>query len=170
MPGGAAPVTRLGCRPAVPGRADVDLSIDQPVRLTVEDVSHTYRGGREALRSVSFEVGAPVVALLGPNGAGTPDALKRGVSGDAVTLTLGDRSRTAEALVVVGGLDGADGAAVDGARVHVRVPHGGEALPALLRALDGRGIALEAAEVRRPTLDDVFLSLTGRSLRDTPAA
>jgi len=102
--------------------------------------------------------------------AGTPDALKRGVSGDAVTLTLGDRSRTAEALVVVGGLDGADGAAVDGARVHVRVPHGGEALPALLRALDGRGIALEAAEVRRPTLDDVFLSLTGRSLRDMPAA
>ena len=48
----------------------------------------------------------------------------------------------------------------------VRVPHGAAALPGLLRTLDARGVAAEAVEVRRPTLDDVFLSLTGRSLRD----
>jgi ABC-2 type transport system ATP-binding protein len=37
--------------------------------------------------------------------------------------------------------------------------------------LTGAGVPLAAVEVRRPTLDDVFLSLTGRSLRDaeTPA-
>jgi ABC-2 type transport system ATP-binding protein len=49
----------------------------------------------------------------------------------------------------------------------VRVPDGGAALPGLLRELDRAGVALASVEVRRPTLDDVFLSLTGRSLRDS---
>ncbi len=39
-------------------------------------------------------------------------------------------------------------------------------LPAYLRALDDAGIAVGTAEVARPTLDDMFLSLTGRSLRE----
>ena len=53
----------------------------------------------------------------------------------------------------------------------MRVPNGAAALPGLLRELDRAGVPLAAVEVRRPTLDDVFLSLTGRSLRDaeTPA-
>jgi ABC-2 type transport system ATP-binding protein len=36
----------------------------------------------------------------------------------------------------------------------------------LLRSLDADGIELGGVELRRPTLDDVFLTLTGRSLRD----
>jgi ABC-2 type transport system ATP-binding protein len=101
---------------------------------------------------------------------GTPDELKRQVSGDAVALTLARPDQSAEALVVVKALEGQDGATTDGAVVQVRVPDGGAVLPALLRELDTRGIALAGVEVRRPTLDDVFLSLTGRSLRDEPAA
>ena len=62
-------------------------------------------------------------------------------------------------------LPDADEPGVDGDVVHVRVPNGS--------ALPGRGEkALDRAaveEVRRPTLDDVFLSLTGRSLRDAEA-
>ena len=38
--------------------------------------------------------------------------------------------------------------------------------PGLLRSLDAEGIELDGVELRRPTLDDVFLTLTGRSLRD----
>jgi ABC-2 type transport system ATP-binding protein len=101
---------------------------------------------------------------------GTQDELKSGLSGDGVLLSLADPARAAEATAVAGALDGAQGAAAEGGLVRVRVPHGGAALPALLRELDGRGIELSAVEVRRPTLDDVFLSLTGRSLRDEPAA
>jgi len=52
----------------------------------------------------------------------------------------------------------------------VHVPDGSSTLPALLRDLDAKGIELAGVEVRRPTLDDVFLTLTGRSLRDEPAA
>ena len=36
----------------------------------------------------------------------------------------------------------------------------------MLRALDAEGITMESIQLARPTLDDVFLTLTGRSLRD----
>jgi ABC-2 type transport system ATP-binding protein len=102
--------------------------------------------------------------------AGSPEQLKRQVSGDGVSLTLASADDAPAALDVVRQVPGADGATADGSHVHVRVPNGGAALPDLLRTLDAKGIALAAVEVRRPTLDDVFLSLTGRSLRDEPAA
>ncbi len=55
---------------------------------------------------------------------------------------------------------------VDGLVVSMRVPGAGSELPGLLRALDKAGVTLAAIEVRRPTLDDVFLTMTGRSLRE----
>jgi ABC-2 type transport system ATP-binding protein len=97
---------------------------------------------------------------------GTPDELKRRVSGDAVLLRLASVSDVAEATRLAGTLGEPT---VDGETVQVRVENGGAALPGLLRELDRAGVALAAVEVRRPTLDDVFLSLTGRSLRDEPA-
>jgi ABC-2 type transport system ATP-binding protein len=50
------------------------------------------------------------------------------------------------------------------------VTHGEEALPGMLRALDAAGITMESIQLARPTLDDVFLTLTGRSLRDDSPA
>jgi ABC-2 type transport system ATP-binding protein len=110
--------------------------------------------------------------------SGTPEELKAQVSGDAILLTLADADRAQDAVSVLAGLDGADAPVVDAGspdrsghadQVSVHVPRGGAALPGLLRQLDGKGIDLSAVEVRRPTLDDVFLSLTGRSLRDGDA-
>jgi len=46
------------------------------------------------------------------------------------------------------------------------VPDGGRALPVLLADLTKAGIDAIGVDVNRPTLDDVFLTLTGRSLRD----
>jgi ABC-2 type transport system ATP-binding protein len=40
----------------------------------------------------------------------------------------------------------------------------------LLRAADHAGLAVDTAQVHRPTLDDVFLTLTGRSLREAENA
>jgi ABC-2 type transport system ATP-binding protein len=56
--------------------------------------------------------------------------------------------------------------------VRARVTQAGRSIQGLIRDLDTAGIDLRTIEVHRPTLDDVFLSLTGRSLRDaesTPA-
>ena len=101
---------------------------------------------------------------------GTPEALKRGVSGDAVSLTFADATQATAAGKVAARFPGAEELRTDGDLVRFRVPDGGQAIPSLLRELDAAGLPLVGVEVRRPTLDDVFLSLTGRSLRDEPAA
>ena len=75
-------------------------------------------------------------------------------------------SRAAAALATL--VPGAT-AEVLGHVVTLRVPKAGRELPALLRTLDREGIELDSIEVRRPTLDDVFLTLTGRSLREDAA-
>ena len=100
---------------------------------------------------------------------GTPDELKRRVSGDVVTLSVNGsathgateaaRSLLADATVVRE-ITVADGT------LRLTVERGEEALPVLLRTLDGAGITMSAISLSRPTLDDVFLTLTGRSLRD----
>ena len=55
---------------------------------------------------------------------------------------------------------------VEERHVRGRVPRAGRAVQGLIRDLDRAGIDLDSIEVHRPTLDDVFLALTGRSLRD----
>jgi ABC-2 type transport system ATP-binding protein len=99
---------------------------------------------------------------------GSPDALKRRVSGDSVTLTVTDPGHVPVVVKAAAALTGATEPEVEGLVVRVRVPDGGSALPGLLRTLDGDGAELAAVEVHRPTLDDVFLATTGRSLREEP--
>ncbi|CAN5919607.1 ATP-binding cassette domain-containing protein [soil metagenome] len=96
---------------------------------------------------------------------GTPDGLKREVSGDAVALALADPREGATAAGIVGRETGGD-AVLDGATVRCTVPDGAATLPRLLRALDVANVSVAAVEARRPSLDDVFLHLTGRALRD----
>jgi ABC-2 type transport system ATP-binding protein len=99
--------------------------------------------------------------------SGTPDELKRRVSGDAVTLRVSgasDATASAHELLaaqpIVRDIVTADG------DLRLTVEHGEEALPVLLRVLDGAGLSISSISLSRPTLDDVFLTLTGRSLRD----
>jgi ABC-2 type transport system ATP-binding protein len=66
-------------------------------------------------------------------------------------------------------LPGAERPQVLDTRVVGRAPNGGAALVSLVRELDAAGVAVSGIESRRPSLDDVFLSLTGRSLRDSQA-
>uniref|UniRef100_UPI003D8B3044 ATP-binding cassette domain-containing protein n=1 Tax=Gordonia sp. B7-2 TaxID=3420932 RepID=UPI003D8B3044 len=96
--------------------------------------------------------------------ADTADNLKAQVSGDLVDLEVSD-----DALVAVSAEKLASiASSVDTDRRHVRgrVQRAGRAVPGLLRDLESAGVALDSIEVIRPTLDDVFLTLTGRSLRD----
>jgi ABC-2 type transport system ATP-binding protein len=98
--------------------------------------------------------------------SGTPEALKQQVSGDAVRLSLADPGRRDAVTKVIETLPGATAAEVDGETVTFRVPRGGAILPGLLRSIDSQGVELDGVEVHRPTLDDVFLTMTGRSLRE----
>jgi len=97
---------------------------------------------------------------------GTPAELKKRVSGDTITLTLRTEADAVRATGIAAALEGADVPTIDANLVRFHVPDGGSALPVLLGDLVKSGIEAIGVEVNRPTLDDVFLTLTGRSLRD----
>jgi ABC-2 type transport system ATP-binding protein len=96
----------------------------------------------------------------------TPSALKARISGDVIHLELADPGAVARAEAIarealaVRELVVADGA------LNVTVDDGSVAVAVLLRALDGAGVVAASVAVNRPSLDDVFLTLTGRSLRE----
>jgi len=96
---------------------------------------------------------------------GTPDELKREVSGDVVTVGLNGATPQAAELLdtqeYVRKLETHD----EGVRLYV--DEGATAIPLILRVLDGAGLNLTSIELHRPSLDDVFLAKTGRSLRES---
>ena len=98
---------------------------------------------------------------------GTPDALKAAVGTDTLTVTL-DRptdARTRRAVEAVRAVDALDGAAVEatdaGLAVHADDARGAAA--PVFGALAGTDVTVSGVDVDSPTLDDVFLSLTGDS-------
>jgi len=99
-----------------------------------------------------------------------PARLKAELAGDRIVVDLADHVGVAAAQAAAAHLPGAHDLVARGTTVSLRVPRGSEVLPGFLRRLDEDGVAVRSAEVVRPTLDDVFLSQTGRSLRDGSAA
>jgi ABC-2 type transport system ATP-binding protein len=100
---------------------------------------------------------------------GTPDMLKRQIAGDVVTLGLeshnGAVGHAYDLLstqpFVREAHKGNDG------QLQLYVERGEEALPTILRVLDGANLTIQAIALSRPSLDDVFLRKTGRSLRES---
>lgn len=98
---------------------------------------------------------------------GTPEALKRQVAGDVVSLRLKDPEGTsvrARELLAAEPIVREVQCETDMLRAYVE--HGEQALPTLLHLLDNAGCPVETIGLGRPTLDDVFLRQTGRSLRE----
>jgi ABC-2 type transport system ATP-binding protein len=93
----------------------------------------------------------------------TSENLKARLSGDVVTVTVDEAQRAA---AVVEQAVSVRKVQVEGDRVHVTVERGDVAVAPLLRALDAAGLDLQSISVARPTLDDVFLTLTGHALRE----
>jgi ABC-2 type transport system ATP-binding protein len=105
----------------------------------------------------------------------TSDNLKAQVAGDLIDLEIADETQVASAAEKLGAIaeperHGLPGVEVEGRHVRGRVQRAGRAVPGLLRNLEQASITLDSIEVHRPTLDDVFLTLTGRSLRDAEAS
>ena len=98
---------------------------------------------------------------------GTPEELKRAIAGDVVTFSVAGDQR--QALDVVKEQDFVREARLEEGSVHLYVDRGEVAMPAILRLLDRAGLQLTTVELHRPSLDDVFLRQTGRSLRETAA-
>jgi ABC-2 type transport system ATP-binding protein len=100
---------------------------------------------------------------------GTSDELKDKIGGEVLEIHVQDRDDVARALERLHGI-GAGEPTVDEDTGLVRVPVGALGAAALLdsvRRLDDTGIELESIALHRPTLDDVFLSLTGHAAETT---
>ncbi|GLY30394.1 ATP-binding cassette domain-containing protein [Kineosporia sp. NBRC 101731] len=97
---------------------------------------------------------------------GTPDQLKTRIGGDRVEFLLADPADLDRAVAVVRH-DGVDEPVTDRILAQITVPLVGDvtSVNEHLRALHAAGIALVTHSVRRPTLDDVFLTLTGRRIK-----
>lgn len=94
---------------------------------------------------------------------GTPDALRSGVGADRVQIrTSDDKAAIAELRER---LDVA--AAMHEGMVTFAVPHGADFVPRLFATL---GVRIDAVTVTRPSLDDVFMAHTGRTIRDAEKA
>ncbi len=97
---------------------------------------------------------------------GTPRELKQRVAGDSVVLTLRDHTPEKVAELARQEPYVRETSVEEGNTLRLYVEDGPTALPRLLRLLDGAEIGLASMSLSEPTLDDVFLRQTGRSLRD----
>jgi ABC-2 type transport system ATP-binding protein len=98
---------------------------------------------------------------------GTPEELKRRISGEVLSLSVNgapDAGGTAMKLLkgeaFVREISGKDG------RLRLVVDHGGETIPSALRLLEAGGISVADISLARPSLDDVFLRVTGHSIKE----
>lgn len=100
--------------------------------------------------------------------AGTAAQLKDRVGGDVLEFTVPDRTRMADAVAAVAGLaDVEPQTDDDSGRVTVGVgARASEALVEAVRKLDAAGVTTDGLAVRRPSLDDVFLAVTGHATED----
>jgi ABC-2 type transport system ATP-binding protein len=97
--------------------------------------------------------------------SGTPETLKRQLNRDFLEVHVATEEDVSAALAVVGTIEGG---AADAATRRLGIPVGDGAARSLelLRALQDGGVAITDFQLRRPTLDDVFLVLTGSVTAD----
>jgi ABC-2 type transport system ATP-binding protein len=90
------------------------------------------------------------------------------VGGDRLDIRLEDPSRCSEALAMLRPLAGGDATLDDGV-LQLPLSERRGAIAEAVRRLDEAGVGIDDIAVRRPTLDDVFLRLTGHAAEDEEA-
>ncbi len=101
---------------------------------------------------------------------GSSDELKTEVGGDRLEVVVRPGSSLDDAAASLRGFtDGEASVDTDTRRVTAPVSGGSTVLVDAVRALDLAGVKIDDLALRRPTLDDVFLTLTGHAAEDAPA-
>ena len=101
---------------------------------------------------------------------GTPDELKSAIGGDRIDVTVRSAGEIAAAAGVLARITGRDpDTDVENRRVGAPVSDRVAALSEIVRALGEAGVVAEDIALRRPTLDEVFLHLTGTDRNESPS-
>ncbi len=128
------------------------LHLQKPEGMTVFLTTHYMDEAEKASRIAIIDHGK-LVAM------DTPAQLKHMVGKDIVTLRTGDNQKAIEEIKSRYGAD----ARADGDQLNFSVENGEEFLPAFIREF---GVNISSISLRHPTLEDVFLKLTGREIRE----
>jgi len=115
-----------------------------------------YMDEAEECDRIAIIDGGQIVAL------GTPSELKAMVGGDVVTLATADNATAATEIRQMFGID----PVIDNGSLRVEVPDGAEFIPRLVRETT---VPVTSVSAHRPSLDDVFMKLTGHAIRDEAA-
>ncbi|HEX2088216.1 MAG TPA: ATP-binding cassette domain-containing protein [Solirubrobacteraceae bacterium] len=94
---------------------------------------------------------------------GSPEELKASLEGDAVQVELDGSDANGNVTSALREIGGLREVTVDGRTLHARASDGARAVPAVLAALDAHAIPVASVKVSRPSLDDVYLRVAGRS-------
>jgi ABC-2 type transport system ATP-binding protein len=99
---------------------------------------------------------------------GTAAQLKRNLGGTVIELTMGEGTDLDRAVSLVGAVVGTEPER-QGMLLRMPSPDGSHLLTQMLRRLDDEGVQPTAVALREPSLDDVFLALTGHAAEEEPA-
>lgn len=101
---------------------------------------------------------------------GSPGRLKAALGGESLNMLFDSRERAEKALAELEGMG--DRLQLDRDVVRLYMNHAAEAIPAVINRLQQRQVAPVSLTLTQPTLDDVFLQVTGQRLQvqDTPQA
>ena len=97
---------------------------------------------------------------------GTAESLKDQIGGDRIEISIVDPARVEDAVAAIRSVSSGD-PLVEELKISAPVSGGSTVLVDAIRALDVQGVEVGDIVLRRPTLDDVFLSVTGHVAEDT---
>jgi ABC-2 type transport system ATP-binding protein len=162
----------LIARPSVLFLDEPTTGLDPRSRLAMWDlIEELERDGTTVLLTTQYldeaDRLASTIVVIDRGGViaeGTPDELKDRIGGDHISVVIGShddagRARDVLAANCIGGVEIGE----DGRTLGAPIRAGDRVVPNVIRALDGAGVDVLHVEVTRPTLDDVFLILTGHA-------
>ncbi|RMF16820.1 MAG: ATP-binding cassette domain-containing protein [Alphaproteobacteria bacterium] len=98
---------------------------------------------------------------------GTPEELKSRIAGDVLIVEFADPADLAEGVRRLKTNEAVRDLRSSGRTLHLTVENGAQAIPVVMTAL--QGVAVVSISIQRPTLDDVYLAATGRTMREAEA-
>ena len=98
---------------------------------------------------------------------GTPTELKAELGGDIITLVTATEDSAAQLLKICKELELVTDISLSGRNIRITATSGERAIPQVLNAASKENFPIESVNLRKPTLDDVFLYHTGRAIRQS---
>ncbi|AEA47730.1 ATP-binding cassette domain-containing protein [Archaeoglobus veneficus] len=92
---------------------------------------------------------------------GTPNELKRSIGGDMLTFEIEGSEKGVNFDIGI-----AENVIIQNGVVEMTVKNGEETIPVVIEHLQREGVRIKSVNLRRPTLEDVFINLTGRKMRE----